>query len=90
MLSLADRSDDLHALPFLEKFTREILRIDSPVPLVGRESAAKQTLPLSRPVVGRDGTLMESVVVDKGMEVVICEYQLYQGERKCAVESQVT
>ncbi|CAK9785777.1 cytochrome P450 [Cutaneotrichosporon oleaginosum] len=63
--------DEIHSLPFLEKFTREILRMDSPVPAVGREPAAKTTLPLSRPVRGRDGKMMDSVVVDKGTEVVI-------------------
>lgn len=68
-----DPSDEIHALPFLEKFTREILRMDSPVPVVGREPSAKTTLPLSRPVTGLDGKLMDSVVVDKGTEVVIRE-----------------
>lgn len=47
--------------------------MDSPVPVVGREAATKTTLPLGRPVIGRDGTVMDSVVVDPGTEVVICE-----------------
>ncbi|BEJ12744.1 hypothetical protein CspHIS471_0212040 [Cutaneotrichosporon sp. HIS471] len=63
--------DEIHALPFLEKFTREILRMDSPVPAVGREPASKTTLPLSRPVRCRDGKIIDSVTVDKGTEVII-------------------
>ncbi|GMK59047.1 hypothetical protein CspeluHIS016_0700620 [Cutaneotrichosporon spelunceum] len=63
--------DEIHALPFLEKFTREILRVDSPVPGVGREPASKTTLPLSRPVQGRDGKMIDSVTIDKGTEVVL-------------------
>jgi cytochrome P450 len=45
--------------------------MDSPVPAVGREPSAKTTLPLSRPVQGRDGNIIDSVVVDKGTEVVL-------------------
>ncbi|BEI82047.1 hypothetical protein CcaverHIS002_0212070 [Cutaneotrichosporon cavernicola] len=63
--------DEIHGLPFLEKFTREILRMDSPVPAVGREPASKTTLPLSRPVRGRDGKMIDAVTVDKGTEVAI-------------------
>lgn len=70
---LTPASDDLMALPYLDKFVRELLRFDPPLPEVVRECAKDAVVPLSTPVMGRDGKLMDSIVVSKGTEFVVRE-----------------
>ncbi|KAL1407858.1 hypothetical protein Q8F55_007294 [Vanrija albida] len=60
-----------NGLTYLEYFVREILRIHSPVSNTIRKTVADVVVPLSKPVTGRDGTLVESVVLRKGTTVFI-------------------
>ncbi|KAF7305327.1 hypothetical protein HMN09_00784500 [Mycena chlorophos] len=47
--------DELNALPYLEKVVREVMRRHSPVVWIQRTAFANDVLPLSKPIVGRDG-----------------------------------
>ncbi|KAL1411953.1 hypothetical protein Q8F55_002946 [Vanrija albida] len=64
-------SDSLHALPYLEKFTHELMRLAAPVPLVVREPLEDLVMPVSRPIEGTDGTKLDSILVSKGTMILI-------------------
>ncbi len=59
------------ALPYLDKVVHEALRLESPVPNIGRVATQDAVIPLSAPIVGRDGTLIESIAIRKGQVVEI-------------------
>lgn len=67
-------SEELNALPYLDKFVRELLRFDPPLPQVVRTAAVDCVLPLSKPVTGRDGSLITELHVSKGTDIVVREY----------------
>ncbi|KAJ7797219.1 cytochrome P450 [Mycena olivaceomarginata] len=59
--------DTLVALPYLDGFIREILRLYPPVvSSIFREALADGVLPLTTPITGVDGKLLESIFVPKG------------------------
>ncbi|KAJ7458177.1 cytochrome P450 [Mycena latifolia] len=59
--------DALVALPYLDAFIREMLRVFPPVmPGIFRYACKDTVLPLSRPLVGVDGKLMDSIPVPRG------------------------
>ncbi|KAH9912197.1 cytochrome P450 [Epithele typhae] len=62
--------DDLSALPYLDAVCRETLRLLSPVGSSMREcvTQAEQdtTLPLQRPITGKDGAQISEIIVPKG------------------------
>jgi len=63
--------DDLMALPYLDAVCKETLRLYAPITqlhLVSRENTA---IPLSRPVLGRDGQTIDCVHVQAGTMVVV-------------------
>lgn len=66
--------DEINALPFLDKCVHESLRFDNPVANTVREAITDQVIPLSEPVVGRDGKLISEVHVKKGTTVFLREY----------------
>lgn len=72
--------DAINELPFLDAVVRESLRLMAPVPVTRRDAAVDTELPLSIPVKGRDGKMMDKVPVPKGTAVLI-------RESSCAVES---
>ncbi|KAL1406266.1 hypothetical protein Q8F55_007962 [Vanrija albida] len=72
--------DHLAALPYLDGFVREVLRLDGPVTEILREPARDVVLPLSEPVLGRDGTLLSSIHLRKGDEVYIPIYSVNRSE----------
>ncbi|WOO78284.1 Cytochrome P450 4F8 [Vanrija pseudolonga] len=63
--------DTLNGLTYLEYFVREILRIHSPVSNTIRMAMSDVVIPLSKPTKGRDGSLVDSVVLRKGTTVMI-------------------
>lgn len=66
-------TEELNALTYLDKVVHESLRLDGPVPGTMRKAKVDAVIPLGTPVVGRDGTLVDSVPVKKGMEIFIRE-----------------
>lgn len=69
----AHTSETLNALPFLDNVVRETLRYTPPATCTAREAAKDTTLPLTWPVRGRDGSLIETLPVKKGSYFLICE-----------------
>lgn len=65
--------EEINALPFLDQCVHESLRFDNPVANTIREAITDQVIPLSQPIVGRDGKLISSVHVKKGTTVFIRE-----------------
>ncbi|WVQ86034.1 hypothetical protein IAT38_008202 [Cryptococcus sp. DSM 104549] len=63
--------EKLNSLPYLDAVIREVLRLSSPAPSTIREATGEYVIPLSIPVVGRDGKLVESVHVKKGTKIFI-------------------
>ncbi|KAF7296777.1 hypothetical protein MIND_00908400 [Mycena indigotica] len=58
--------DDLNALPFLEKVVRETMRLHAPVLFMLRKAMTDDVLPLSNPVIDREGKEHWSLPVPKG------------------------
>ncbi|KAK7058046.1 cytochrome P450 [Favolaschia claudopus] len=64
--------DELVALPYLDSFVRETLRLYPPAsPVVYREARNDAVLPLSTPIIGVDGNTIESIPVPKGTSIYI-------------------
>ncbi|KAI0738094.1 cytochrome P450 [Daedaleopsis nitida] len=63
--------DDLVKLPYLDAVCRETLRLHAPVQLITRLAAKDLLLPLSSPVRGKDGLMMNEVPVPRGTIVVL-------------------
>lgn len=63
--------DELNALPYLDKVTHEVLRYDGPVPSTERMAARDMVIPLTIPIIGRDGTTMTSINAKKGCDIAI-------------------
>lgn len=64
--------DSLMAIPYLDNFTKELMRRHSPVGSTTREAQKDDVIPLSKPYPTRDGKgTFNSVVVKKGSEVMI-------------------
>lgn len=61
---------------------REVLRLDGPVTEILREPSRDVVLPLSSPVVGRDGASISSIHLRKGEEIYI---PIYAVNRSSAV-----
>jgi hypothetical protein len=73
---LADSSATVEALPYLDKVIHEILRFDAPVPGTIRMANVDCVVPLSKPVQGRDGSLIENVRLSKGQEIFIRKHSV--------------
>ncbi|KAI0776891.1 cytochrome P450 [Trametes elegans] len=63
--------DEIMAMPYLDAVFRETLRVQAPAPLRVREARADAVLPLSKPIIGQDGTLIDSVFVPKDTLVFV-------------------
>ncbi|KAL1407859.1 hypothetical protein Q8F55_007295 [Vanrija albida] len=63
--------DTLNSLTFLEYFVREVLRLHAPVPIALRVAAHDTHIPLGKPIRGRDGRMMDSVMLKKGQAIFI-------------------
>lgn len=74
---VADGSETLSALPLLDAAVRETLRLEPPATCTVRISTQDTVIPLSVPVRGRDGTMIEKALpVAKGSYVLLCEFRL--------------
>jgi len=53
--------DELNSLPYLDAVVREVLRLHAPVGSTIRMANKDDVLPLSTPVKGKDGRLLEGI-----------------------------
>jgi hypothetical protein len=65
--------NDLDGLPYLDAFVHEVLRIYSPVPQTRRDAISETVVPLGHPMRGRDGKMIESIVVPKNTPCMLGE-----------------
>ncbi|KAJ7495126.1 cytochrome P450 [Mycena latifolia] len=64
--------DELGALPYLDAFVHEVLRLYPPVaPVMFRETVQETILPLATPITGVDGSEIRSISVPKGTSLYI-------------------
>ncbi|OSX62827.1 hypothetical protein POSPLADRAFT_1180917 [Postia placenta MAD-698-R-SB12] len=63
--------DILVDLPYLDAVCRETLRLYAPVTTVNRTAQEDIVLPLSEPIRGTDGNLIQEIPVPKGTEVIV-------------------
>ncbi|ESK85957.1 cytochrome p450 [Moniliophthora roreri MCA 2997] len=63
--------DELNALPYLDKFVREVLRLYPPVPSTTRVAVKDDIIPLDEGYIGKDGKTKNHVRVKKGQTVFI-------------------
>ena len=64
-------ADELSALPYLDAVVREAARVDAPVPMTIRESAADDVIPLATPLRARDGAIRSSLPVKQGQVIFV-------------------
>lgn len=64
-------SETLNSLPYMDAVIRETLRLNAPAPGTLREAKQDTVIPLSMPVIGRDGKQINSVRINKGTVVFI-------------------
>ncbi|THH21369.1 hypothetical protein EUX98_g8403 [Antrodiella citrinella] len=55
--------DTVTSLPYLDAVCRETLRLSTPVPYMTREASRDAVLPLHTPIRGKDGQMVDEVVV---------------------------
>lgn len=66
-------SEVLNELPYLDAVVHEILRLENPAPVLSREASADTILPLGQPIMGRDGTMLDSVHIKAGQLINLRE-----------------
>lgn len=63
--------ETLNSLPYMDAVIRETLRLNAPAPGTLREAKQDTVIPLSMPVIGRDGKQINNVRINKGTVVFI-------------------
>ncbi|GMK55295.1 hypothetical protein CspeluHIS016_0203510 [Cutaneotrichosporon spelunceum] len=58
--------ETLMALPYLDRVVHEALRLESPVPSVGRVATQDVIVPLTTPIIGKNGQPISTLAVKKG------------------------
>ena len=83
---LIDR-ETLNALPYLEAFVHEILRLHPPFGVQVRQAQRDTVVPLGTAVKGRDGRMMSELHVNKGTTILICERSAPRRSAPCIARS---
>ncbi|EEB96390.1 hypothetical protein MPER_04485 [Moniliophthora perniciosa FA553] len=63
--------DELNALPYLDQFVREVLRLYPPVPSTTRVAVKDDIIPLGEGYIGKDGKMKDHVCFKKGQTILI-------------------
>ncbi|OJT08227.1 Cytochrome P450 94A1 [Trametes pubescens] len=63
--------EKLHSLPYLDAICKETLRMYPPTPIVLREAFRDTILPLSQPMRGSDGSVIDQIPIPKGTNVLV-------------------
>jgi len=63
--------DDLMKLPYLDAVCKETLRLYAPVTQLHRVPRKNSVIPLSRPVLGKDGQMIDRIHIQAGTMVVV-------------------
>ncbi|KAI8976691.1 cytochrome P450 [Trametes punicea] len=63
--------DQLLSLPYLDAVCKETLRMFPPTPIVMRQAFQDTMLPLSTPMRGSNGSMLDSVFIPKGTNIVV-------------------
>ncbi|KAF8162807.1 cytochrome P450 [Crassisporium funariophilum] len=63
--------DELNALPYLDAVVRETLRVHAPVPMTSRVAMQDDILPLSAPIRGKNGEMLDGIRVKKGQTLLV-------------------
>ncbi|KAF7371108.1 hypothetical protein MSAN_00745700 [Mycena sanguinolenta] len=66
--------DDLMALPYLDAVLREGLRLHAPVAMLQRRADADTTIPLWKPITGKDKSEITTINVAKGTDFILVVY----------------
>lgn len=61
----------LHALPLLQNVTNEVMRLNPPVHSTNREAAQDDVIPLTYPLMGKNGQKITHLPVQKGQTVIV-------------------
>ncbi|KAJ3922443.1 cytochrome P450 [Lentinula edodes] len=71
---------ELNSLPYLDAVCRESLRLYAPVTSMSRYTLQDAVVPLSKPIIGIDGTEIREISVPRGTNVVISMYNANKNE----------
>ncbi|EJF57472.1 cytochrome P450 [Dichomitus squalens LYAD-421 SS1] len=63
--------EDLHALPYLDQFVHETLRLYPPVTNTMRAANEDDVIPLGEPIIDKKGNVLHEIPVAKGTRIVI-------------------
>ncbi|KAH7878863.1 cytochrome P450 [Lentinula edodes] len=71
---------EVNSLPYLDAVCRESLRLYAPVTSMSRYTLQDAVVPLSKPIIGVDGTEIREISVPRGTQVVISMYNANRNE----------
>ncbi|KAN0097940.1 Cytochrome P450 [Tylopilus felleus] len=80
--------DELMALPYLDAFVRETLRVHSPVPNTLRIAMKDDVIPVEKPYTDKYGVIHESIRISKGDTLIIPILSINRSEQLWGPDSQ--